>query len=227
MTDFMEMAIGVRNRLIDASVPDEEILSTLRENSELAGVIFPSTDNLFIKAVMQNRFEVAKELANMGADIHIRCKPSLIRGNALNVAHSPEMADYLLGLGLEVERNLSMREDFVNPALMAVGYNDSKMLFYWLKKQKELFSEEEGYLRELIRAVIEWAGIMNQSSMLAAVMADEELYCCLKELYRNKDSEESVRLSLCALRQIKEKALEDKKKELRTILNERKKEILA
>lgn len=226
MTDFMETAIGVRDLLTDASVQDEEILSTLRENPELAGVILPSTDNLFIRAVMANRFEAAKELANMGADIHIRCKPSLIRGNALNAAHSPEMADYLLGLGLEVERNLSMREDFVNPAIMAVCHNDSKMLLYWLKKQKELFSEEEGYLRELIRAVIECVGMMNQSSMLAAVMADEELYRCLKELYQNEESAESVRLSLCALRQIREKALEGKKKELRTILNERKKEII-
>lgn len=55
------------------------------------------------------------------------------------MAHSPEQADYLLSLGIEIEKNLVLRESFVNPAIIAVKHNDKKMMLYWLNKQKVLF----------------------------------------------------------------------------------------
>ena len=44
----------------------------------------------------------------MGADIHWTCEASMIQGNALGVARSPQQADQLLEWGVEIERNLPL-----------------------------------------------------------------------------------------------------------------------
>ena len=67
--------------------------------------------------------------------------------------------------------------------------------------------------------------MMNQYNMLACVIADDELFGILKEIYAQVDNEESVRLYLSALRRIKDEGLEVRKKELRKILNAKKKEL--
>ena len=67
--------------------------------------------------------------------------------------------------------------------------------------------------------------MMNQYNMLSCVIADDELFGILKEIYAQVDNEESVRLYLSALRHIKDEGLEVRKKELRKILNAKKKEL--
>ena len=69
--------------------------------------------------------------------------------------------------------------------------------------------------------------MMNQYNMLACVIADEELFGILKEIYARVDDEKSVKLYLGALRHIDDKGLEPRKKELRKVLNERKKSLAA
>ena len=209
----------------DKAVPNEEILSRIKAIPELVHAKLPSTANLFLEAVLKNRFEITKALVEMGADIHLKCRGSLIGGNALNVAYSPEMADYLLKLGVEIEKNLSSREKFVNPAIMAVRHNEKEMVFYWLNKQKEIWAGEEEYIEALIHETIYQVTIMNQSDMLAGIMADDELYQVMKDIYSKEDDLSSIKLILSSLRRINEEDLEKKKKELRKILNERKKSL--
>ncbi len=202
--------------------PDEEILNRIKANPEVIHTKLPSTANLFLDSVLANRFEITKVLVEMSSDIHLKCKPSLISGNALNVAHSPEQAEYLLSLGIEIEKNLSVSETFWNPAIMAVRHNEKSMVLYWINKQKLLFAEDKAFVEALIRETIYQATIMNQCDMLACIMAEDELYQVMKDIYSNEDNMSSVKLVLGSLRQIKEEALEGKKKELSKILNEKK-----
>ncbi|MBQ3546121.1 MAG: hypothetical protein IJA34_14240 [Lachnospiraceae bacterium] len=206
-------------------VLDEEILSRIKAMPEVIHEKLPSTANLFLESVLEDRLEITKVLVGMGTDIHLQCKPSLISGNALNVAHSPEQADYLLSLGIEIEKNLVLRESFVNPAIMAVKHNDKKMMLYWLNKQKVLFSQEKEFLDALINETIYQVTIMNQYDMLACIIADDELYYVLKEIYTKEDDMQSIKLQLSSLRKITEEGLEEKKKELKKILNETKKNL--
>lgn len=223
--ELSQEAFEIAKLFRDKEVSDEEILSRIKATPEAIHAKLPSTANLFLESVLANRFEITKVLVEMGADIHLKCKPSLIRGNVLNLAHAPEQADYLLNLGIEIEKNLSVREDFWNPAIMAVRHNDKRMVLYWLNKQKILFAEEEEFIDVLINETIYQATIMNQCGMLACIMADDELYQVMKEIYSKVDNISSVKLILGSLRQIKEEALEGKKKELRKILNDKKKSL--
>ena len=68
---------------------------------------------------------------------------------------------------------------------------------------------------------------MNQYNMLSRVIADEELFGILKKIYAQAEHEQSIRLYLGALRHIKDESLEARKKELRKVLNARKKELSA
>ena len=108
---------------------------------------------------------------------------------------------------------------------MAAEHNDTTMLLYWLGKQRELFADDPGYVREVFYAAINMVSMMNQYNMLACVIANDELFGILKEIYAQVDNEESVRLYLSALRRIKDEGLEVRKKELRKILNAKKKEL--
>jgi hypothetical protein len=88
------------------------------------------------------------------------------------------------------------------------------MLTYWLAKQRELFADEPDYVGELFHAAIDVVSTMNQYNMLACVMADQELFGILKEIYAQVDDTKSVLLYLSALRHISGESLEPKKKEL-------------
>lgn len=211
----------------DETISDEEIIRQIKEEPELIHVKCLSGTNLFLDAVRWDRFSIAKALREMGADIHWTCEASMIHGNALGVARSPQQADQLLEWGVEVERNLSLliSKPFKNPAIVAAEHNDTIMLLYWLGKQKELFADDPGYVGEVFYAAINMVSIMNQYNMLACVIADDELFGILKEIYAQVDNMESVRLYLSALRYIKDEALDVRKKELRKILNAKKKEL--
>ena len=168
---------------------------------------------------------VLREAAAMGADIHWRCEASGIGGNALNAARTPEQAEELLAMGLEIERNLSLRLPCQNPAVTSASRNEPEMMRYWLQKQSQLFAGEPEYLQQLFYAAIRVASMLNQYNTLAVIMADDRLFPLLKEIYAGEDTADSIKLYQSALRRIKDEGLEPRKKELRKILNARKKEL--
>lgn len=211
----------------DRSVPDEEIIRQIREEPELVHVKCLSGSNLFLDAVLWDRFPVAKALVEMGADIHWTCEASMIHGNALGIAHSPEQAEWLLEQGVAVERNLLPSKPLKNPTVVAAERSDAAMLLYWLGKQRKLFAEDPEYLGAVFHAAINMVSTMNQYNMLSRVIADEELFGILKKIYAQAEHEQSIRLYLGALRHIKDESLEARKKELRKVLNARKKELSA
>lgn len=227
MTDqeLRMLSAAIQSQLADAAVPDEVILDKVREVPELLQAKFPSSANLFLAAVSRGRFQLAKELAAMGADIHWRCEASGIGGNALNAARTPEQAEELLAMGLEIERNLSLRLPCQNPAVTSASRNEPEMMRYWLQKQSQLFAGEPEYLQQLFYAAIRVASMLNQYGTLAVIMADDELFPLLKEIYSREDTVDSIKLYQSALRRVKDESLEPRKKELRKILNARKKEL--
>lgn len=227
MTDqeLRMLSAAIQSQLADAAVPDEVILDKVREVPELLQAKLPSSANLFLAAVSRGRFQLAKELAAMGADIHWRCEASGIGGNALNAARTPEQAEELLAMGLEIERNLSLRLPCQNPAVTSASRNEPEMMRYWLQKQSQLFAGEPEYLQQLFYAAIRVASMLNQYNTLAVIMADDRLFPLLKEIYAGEDTADSIKLYQSALRRIKDEGLEPRKKELRKILNARKKEL--
>ena len=227
MTDqeLRMLSAAIQSQLADAAVPDEVILDKVREVPELLQAKLPSSANLFLAAVSRGRFELAKRAAAMGADIHWRCEASGIGGNALNAARTPEQAEELLAMGLEIERNLSLRLPCQNPAVTSASRNEPEMMRYWLQKQSQLFAGEPEYLQQLFYAAIRVASMFNQYGTLAVIMADDELFPLLKEIYAGEDTADSIKLYQSALRRIKDEGLEPRKKELRKILNARKKKL--
>lgn len=151
----------------------------------------------------------------------------MIHGNALGVARSPQNAEELLALGVEIERNLSfsISKPFKNPAVVAAEHNDTTMLLYWLGKQREIFADDPEYVGKIFYAAIDMASMMNQYNMLSCIMADDELFGILRGIYAQEDNEKSIRLYLSALRHIKDERLEGRKEELRKVLNAKKKEL--
>ena len=227
MTDqeLRMLSAAIQSQLADAAVPDEVILDKVREVPELLQAKLPSSANLFLAAVSRGRFELAKKAAAMGADIHWRCEASGIGGNALNAARTPEQAEELLAMGLEIERNLSLRLPCQNPAVTSASRNEPEMMRYWLQKQSQLFAGEPEYLQQLFYAAIRVASMFNQYSTLAVIIADDQLFPLLKEIYAGEDTADSIKLYQSALRRVKDESLEPRKKELRKILNARKKEL--
>ena len=229
MTDLelRKRAAEIAAQLSDKAISDEEIIRQIKEEPELVHAECLSGANLFLEAVADDRFSVAQVLREMGADIHRVCRASVFNGNALNAARAPWQADQLLEWGVEIERNLSLHisKPFKNPAIMAALHNDTAMLRYWLGKQRELFADEPEYVEEIFYTAIDVVSMMNQYNMLACVIADEELFGILKEIYSRVDDTKSIRLYLSALRHISDESLEPRKKELRKLLNAKKKEL--
>ena len=76
MTDLelRKRAAEIASQLRDETIPDEEILRQIREEPGLVHAECLSGANLFLTAVVDNRFPVAQTLCEMGADIHWTCK---------------------------------------------------------------------------------------------------------------------------------------------------------
>lgn len=222
--DLSWMANEIKQRMISNEVT-EEVISEIEKVPELVQVILPSGSNLFLDAVLFDKLQVVKALVEMGADVHCKNEASAVSGNALNVAGTPKMADYLLEIGVEVEKNLQLSMPYWNPVIKAVHRNNEVMFQYWIKKEKELFKEDEKYIEELVYVAIEQVCTMNQYPMLSSVMKDDELYDIMKRIYSELDNLLSIKLYLGTLRRVTDETLEDRKKELRKILNGRKKEL--
>lgn len=214
MTDLelRKAASGIEAQFRDKTIPDEEIILQIKKIPELVHTKCLSGSNLFLDAVLGGRFPVAMALSDMGADIHWTNEASRIHGNALNVAHTPQQAEQLLALGLEIERNLLFSKPIENPAIVAAEHNDAPMLLYWLAKQKELFADDGEYIQALYYAAMEMVSMMNQYNMLSCVIADDELFSILKNIYSKVDNVSSIRLYLRALGNIGDKSLDAGKK---------------
>lgn len=224
--ELRTLAIEIDKSFYNKQTSDDEIINRIKVIPELINVKLPSGSNLFLSSVRWNRLQITKVLAQMGSDIHLQNSASGISGNALNVAATPETADYLLDIGLEPERNLSIREPYWNPAIKAVHLNSCEMFLYWLKKEKELFKNDKAYIDELFKVSLENAiRYLNQPNMLSCIMSDDELYDIMKGIYMQADSVDSIKLYLKALRQITDETLEARKKEVRSLLNARKREL--
>lgn len=217
-------AFAIGDMIRDANISDEEIIAQIKEIPELINAKLKTGMNPFVAAVAQGRLSVAKALSNMGADIHWTC--AACEGNALNAAKTPQQADEILALGVEIEKNLLLSKPFKNPAIAATLNNKKIMLLYWLNKQKQIFADDETYLAKLFYETIRTVSIVNQYGTLSSIIADEELFHILKDIYSKLDDVKSIQLYHSSLRRIEDKNLEDRKKELRKILNTRKKEIL-
>lgn len=72
---------------------------------------------------------------------------------------------------------------------------------------------------------IQAASIANQYGTLSAIIADDELFLILKNIYSKLDAVKSIQLYSSALRRIDDKNLKVRVKELRKTLNARKKEL--
>lgn len=227
MTDLQlrEKAFALGDLIKDAGVSDEAIIDQIREVPELINAKLKTGMNPFAAAVSHNRLSLAKALSEMGADIHWTCAAS--EGNALNAAQSPQQAEAVLALGVEIEKNLLLSKPFKNPAVVAACSNRETMMFYWLDKQKEIFADDEAYVKSLLYETVRTASIINQYPMLSRILADEELFPILKDVYSKLDDNKSIQLYLRSLRRIEDKTLEARKKELQKILRTRKKELAS
>lgn len=101
------------------------------------------------------------------------------------------------------------------------------MMFYWLDKQKEIFADDEAYVKSLLYETVRTASIINQYPMLSRILADEELFPILKDVYSKLDDNKSIQLYLRSLRRIEDKTLEAGKRELQKILRTRKRELAS
>lgn len=220
-SELKEKAWAIEALIKDTNTADEAIIEQIKETPEIVNVKLRTGKNLFVAAIAENKISVAKAVKDMGADIHWEC--SACSGNALNAADSPQIADEVLAMGVKIEKELLLSKPYRNPAVTAAERNDKKMLFYWLNKQKKLFADDEKYVKELLYATIETASIMNQYGMLALIIADEELFDILKNVYAKADNSDSIKLYLRALKNIDDKNLNSRIKELQTVLKARKK----
>lgn len=233
--DLRKHMEDLRKMLRDTDTEEDVIVGLVRKTPEVAGVVSAmSRSNLFVEAVIYQRMRVAAELAELGADVKLEVPGSLVQGNALNVARSPEDAEWLLGLGVQVERNLEQniqkrKSPYNNPAIMAVMHNEPQMVSYWLAKQEELFAGDKAYIAELYQAVVEMISAMNQVNMLEHIIGDDRMYEILKDIYAKVSTLpismqfKSIKLYQSALRKIADERLQGRKKELNQILNQRKK----
>lgn len=141
---YLQIMDELKKMMRDKAYADEKIYDKISENSEIIKMIDQRSGcNLFIHSVLCDRVKLAQQLAAHGANIHLEVKGSLYRGNALNVARTPECADWLLSIGVEIEKNLEQNSQerttpYDNPAIVAAAHNDFMMLRYWLTKERSI-----------------------------------------------------------------------------------------
>ena len=203
---------------LDKNITNEEILEIISEKKYVINIELMSTANLMIEAVHCDRFEVAKQLVNMGSDINWKCKASMINGNVLNVVSTPEEAEFFLKKGAEIEQNFKLNISYVNPAIAATQKNDLRMLEYWINKEKILFSNDMNYYNELCMAVVDLVSDINQTETLSYVISNDNLFEMLIENYKNITDKKSIELRRNSLNMIKNQDVKPRVEELKNIL---------
>ena len=232
--EYAKLIKDIRLKMItDESCSDAEIIKKIAETPIIIKLRDRITrTNLFMQAVFLNRIELAKYLVEQGADIHFETETDGFNGNALNAAKTPEMAEWLLSLGLKIERNLIQNiyerpVPYDNPAVASAIYSRPQMVRYWLIKEKELFADDPDYIDELFFTTLDQASCHNSSSMLTPIISDDELFSYLKRVYAEGDCwnlKETIKLHKRGLKTVEAEELQDRKKELIKILNQRAKE---
>ena len=211
-------SIGHLIGYLDKNITNEEILEIISEKKYVINIELMSTANLMIEAVHCDRFEVAKQLVNMGSDINWKCKASMINGNVLNVVSTPEEAEFFLKNGAEIEQNFKLNISYVNPAIAATQKNDLRMLEYWINKEKILFSNDMNYYNELCMAVVDLVSDINQTETLSYVISNDNLFEMLIENYKNITDKKSIELRRNSLNMIKNQDVKPRVEELKNIL---------
>ena len=230
---YLPIMDEIKIMLREKNITDGEIWKKISETPEIIKIKDKrSSTSLFLLTISSGRLELAKKLAENGADLHEETKLPFFNGNALNGATTTEMADWLLSLGLKVEKNLVREQEqrttpYDNPAVNAANRKDTGMMRYWLTKEKELFAEEPEYLEELLEKTISVAAKVNYNSLLEFIIRDEELYPYLKKDYSDGtgwNPKMSAKLRKQTLKLIESEELKPQVKELTKILTERTKE---
>lgn len=171
--------------------------------------------------------ELAKYLAEQGADIYYESSSDWVQGNALNAAETPEMVEWLLSLGLKIEKNLTLKMP-LNPAVVHALHEQPEMMRYWLTKEKEIFADVPSYVEELFSKTIDVAAANNSGDWLTFIIRDDELYTYLKRNYSESDSlnlRQTIKLHKHGLKMVVSEELQNRKKELNKILNQRAKKL--
>lgn len=227
--EYVKLIFEIRlNMIAVESYTDEEIQKKIAETPVIIKLRDRSSgSNLFVEAVSYGRMELAKYLAEQGADIYYESSSEWVQGNALNAAETPKMVEWLLSLGLKIEKNLTLKMP-VNPAVVHALHEQPEMMRYWLTKEKELFADDPGYVEELFSKTIDVAAANNSGDWLSFIISDDELYTYLKRDYSESDSwnlRQTIKLHKHGLKMVVSEELQDRKKELNKILNQRAKEL--
>ncbi|MBO4494458.1 MAG: hypothetical protein J5752_01220 [Clostridiales bacterium] len=230
---YLPILDEIKIMLREKEITDEEIWKKISETPEIMKIRDKrSSSFLFLLTIPSGRLKLAKKLADNGADVDEKSTLPFFNGNALNGATTTEMADWLLSLGVKVEKNLVREPEksttpYVNPAVNAASRNDAGMMRYWLAKEKELFADEPEYLEELFEKTISVAAKANQNTLLEFIIRDEELYPYLKKDYSDGtgwNPKVSAKLRKQSLKLIEAEELKPKVRELTKILTQRTKE---
>lgn len=213
----------------DLEKTDEEVWEKICETPEIITLRDRSCGaNLFIAAVCWNRMELAKKLAENGADIFYETNMDLVQGNALNGAETPEMAEWLFSLGLKPEKNYVRLQSerttpYDNPLLKAVDNSKPDMIRYWLAKEKELYAGEPDYLEELYRKMVQWAAIFNNSDVWSMFLSDDEVFPIVKNVFSTEQDPEEIKGYRRVLKKVESEDLQERKAELTKALSRTKK----
>lgn len=229
--EYAHLMFEIRRDMIwNDQVTDAEIWEKICETPEIIPLRDRSSgSNFFIEAVLCNRRELAEKLAENGADILYESNCDLEKGNALNVAKTPEMADWLLSLGLKPEKNLiqlisERPTPFNSPAIMAVEHNDPLMLRYWLTKCREIFADDADYPEELFQRTIHWANTWQAvPDVWLMLLADDEIYSYLKKIFSTEQDPDEIKGFRRVLKNVENEALSERKAELTKTLSRTKK----
>lgn len=227
--EYVKLIFDIRlNMIAVESYTDEEIQKKIAETPVIIKLRDRSSgSNLFVEAVSYGRMELAKYLAEQGADIYYESSSDWVQGNALNAAETPEMVEWLLSLGLKIEKNLTLKKP-LNPAVVHALHEQPEMMRYWLTKEKELFADDSDYVKKLFSKTIDVAACHNSGDFLSVIISDDELYPYLKANYSEEDwwdPKQSIKLHKHGLRMVVAEDLQERKKELNKILNQRAKEL--
>lgn len=229
-TRYLPIMDEIKIMLNEKEITDEEIWKKISETPEIIKIRDKRSSNyLFMLTIPYGRIELAKKLAENGADVHEESTLPFYNGNALNGAETTGMAEWLLSLGVKVEKNLvqdpkERTTPYVNPAVNAASRNDAGMMRYWLTKEKALFADDPDYLEELFEKTISVAAKVNQNTLLEFIIRDEELYPYLKKDYSDGNSwnpKVSAKLRKQSLKLIEAEELKPQVKELTKILTQR------
>lgn len=198
----------------DAQISDKQIIEEIEERPFLIDIELMSGRNLFMEAVKTERFELVKYLKENGSDIQHKCSGSLTNGNALNLARTEKMAEYLLENGVEVLQRFEYGEDYVHPACHLANFSEtSDMVEYWRKKERTLISDME-IIERMDMAIIDIITMSNSKDGLSYLLRNDELFELYMTRIKPNKTADSMKYTKRALKNIDDPDLTDRIKEM-------------